>query len=234
MNSQTQDKIVQTEDLWKVYGTGSIEYVALKELTLSISRGEFVSIVGPSGSGKTTLLNLIGTLDRPTKGEILIDGIPTSNLKGNQLAQLRNEKLGFVFQSYNLVPYLSATENVELPLTALGTLPLKRHEKAMGLLTYLGVAEMAKKKPRELSGGEQQRVALARALVNDPCIILADEPTGNLDSKSAQTAVRLLQSLSKERNVTIIMVTHNMEIANFSDRIIYLRDGAIEREVKQK
>jgi len=234
MASKESNVIVQTDGLWKIYQTGPIEYVALRDCTLSITRGEFVSIVGPSGSGKTTFLNLVGTLDRPTKGEILIDGIKTSKLSGDQLAHLRNEKIGFVFQFYNLVPYLSAVENVELPLAVLGVSASKRREKAIGILKYLGLENMMHKKPRELSGGEQQRVAMARALVNDPPLILADEPTGNLDSKSAQTVVSLLKSLSDERNVTVIMVTHNMEIANFSHRIIYLRDGSIEKEAKLK
>lgn len=233
MYNLPSDEIVRTEDLWKVYGIGFLEYVALRGVTLSVSKGEFVSVVGPSGSGKTTFLNLIGTLDRPTKGEILIDGMPTSKLKGNQLAQLRNKKLGFVFQFYNLIPYLSAIENVELPLMALGISTSERREKSRELLAELSVADMANKKPRELSGGEQQRVAIARALVNDPSIILADEPTGNLDSKSALTVASVLKNLSKERNVTVLMVTHNMEIAKYCDRIIYLRDGAIEREVRQ-
>lgn len=233
MYNLPSSEIVRTEDLWKVYGIGSLEYVALRGVTLSVSKGEFISVVGPSGSGKTTLLNLIGTLDRPTKGEILIDGISTSRLKGNQLAQLRNKKIGFVFQSYNLIPYLSAVENVELPLMALGTSASERRQKAKQLLAELGVADMANKKPRELSGGEQQRVAIARALVNDPSIILADEPTGNLDSKSALTVASVLKALSKERNVTVLMVTHNMEVAKYSERIVYLRDGAVEREVRQ-
>jgi putative ABC transport system ATP-binding protein len=234
MATKESNIIVQTEDLWKTYQTDSIGYTALSGLTLSIPRGEFVSIVGPSGSGKTTFLNLVGTLDRPTKGEILIDGVKTSKLNGDQLARLRNEKIGFVFQFFNLIPYLSAVENVELPLTALDVPSSKRREKATGILKQLGVELMANKKPRELSGGEQQRVAMARALANDPPLVLADEPTGNLDSKSAQVVVSLLKNLSEERNVTVIMVTHNMEIANLSHRIIYLRDGAIEKEAKLK
>jgi putative ABC transport system ATP-binding protein len=234
MSSNVPNAIVQTENLWKTYETGSLEYTALRGLTLSISKGEFVSIVGPSGSGKTTFLNLVGTLDRPTKGEITLEGVKTSKLSGDELARLRNEKLGFVFQFFNLIPYLTAVENVELPLTAIDMSASKRNEKAAGILTQLGLENMLDKKPRELSGGEQQRVAMARALVNDPPIILADEPTGNLDSKSAEIVTSLLSSLSQEKNVTIIMVTHNMEIANFSHRIVYLRDGSIEREVKLK
>lgn len=236
-NTNVKDSItnetVRTQDIWKVYQMGSITYTALGGVTISISRGEFVSIVGPSGSGKTTLLNLIGTLDSPTKGEVFLNGTRTSKLKGNQLAVIRNSSLGFIFQSYNLIPYLNARENVELPLVALNVASSKRKEKAEDLLSRLGMADMTNKKPRELSGGEQQRVAIARALVNDPSLILADEPTGNLDSKTSQVVASLLKTIGIERNVTIVMVTHNMEITKYSSRIIYLRDGTIEREVLQ-
>ncbi len=224
------NETVRTNDLWKVYRLGTVEYPALSGVSITVKRGEFVSIVGPSGSGKTTLLDLIGTLDTPTKGEVFLNGINTSNLKGNQLAKIRNKSLGFIFQTYNLVPYLTARENIELPLISLGVPSSKRKEKAVTLLGQLNMADKVNKKPKELSGGEQQRVAIARALVNDPSLILADEPTGNLDSKTSAIVASLLKAISTERNVTIVMVTHNMEITKYSSRIIYLRDGKVEKE----
>jgi len=226
------DVTVHTEGLGKVYRRGAIEYEALKDVTITIRRGELVSIVGPSGSGKTTLLNLIGTLDRPTTGEIYINGVPTSKLNGKELATLRGKTVGFIFQSYNLIPYLNAIENVGLPLMTLNVSNAKRREKAGMLLAELGLAEKADKKPNELSGGEQQRVAIARALVNNPSLILADEPTGNLDSKTAKDVASLLKGISEKEKVTIIMVTHNLEITGVSDRIIYLRDGSVEKEIE--
>jgi len=233
MDKNQINETVKTNNLWKVYRLGLVEYAALSGVSISINRGEFVSIVGPSGSGKTTLLNLIGTLDNPTHGEVFLNGTPTSNLKSNQLALLRNSSLGFIFQSYNLIPYLNARENVELPLIALNVPGSRRREKAVTILSQLDMTDKVNKKPRELSGGEQQRVAIARALVNDPSLILADEPTGNLDSKTSAVVASLLKTISTERNVTIVMVTHNMEITKYSSRIIYLRDGKVEREVMQ-
>jgi len=226
------DVTVRTEGLGKIYRRGAIEYEALKGVTITIKRGELVSIVGPSGSGKTTLLNLIGTLDRPTTGEVYINGVPTSKLNGKELATLRGKTVGFIFQSYNLIPYLNAIENVGLPLMTLNVPNAKRREKAGMLLAELGLAEKADKKPNELSGGEQQRVAIARALVNRPSLILADEPTGNLDSKTAKDVASLLKGISEKEKVTIIMVTHNLEITGVSDKIIYLRDGSVEKEIE--
>ena len=226
------DVTVRTEGLGKIYRRGAIEYEALKGVTITIKRGELVSIVGPSGSGKTTLLNLIGTLDRPTTGEVYINGVPTSKLNGKELATLRGKTVGFIFQSYNLIPYLNAIENVGLPLMTLNVPNAKRREKAGMLLAELGLAEKADKKPNELSGGEQQRVAIARALVNSPSLILADEPTGNLDSKTAKDVASLLKGISEKEKVTIIMVTHNLEITGVSDKIIYLRDGSVEKEIE--
>lgn len=223
---------VKVLDLWKVYRVGPIEYVALRGVTLTIPRGEFTAVVGPSGSGKTTFLNLLGALDRPTRGEVLLDGVPLSRLKDNELAALRNRKVGFIFQSYNLVPYLTASENVQLPMLAANIPPGRRREKADTLLAQLGLGDKLDKKPNELSGGEQQRVAIARALVNDPTLILADEPTGNIDSVSAHAVASLLRDITRQRGVTTVMVTHNMEITKYCDRIVYLRDGAIEREVR--
>ncbi|MCX8188746.1 MAG: ABC transporter ATP-binding protein [Nitrososphaeria archaeon] len=224
--------VVKTENLWKIYKSGQLEYPALRGVSIEILRGEFAAIVGPSGSGKTTLLNLIGTLDSITRGEVYLNGTPVSKMKGNQLANFRNKTLGFVFQTYNLVPYLNVLENVELPLIASNIPRSKRHEKARKILEQLGLGEKLNKMPNELSGGEQQRVAIARALVNDPSLILADEPTGNLDSKTAQVVASILKNVCYS-GVTVIMVTHNLEITKLCNRIIYLRDGVVEKEVVQ-
>ena len=210
-----------------------MDYPALRDVSLSIPKGEFAAIIGPSGSGKTTLLNLIGTLDKPTKGEVFLDGVPTSALRGNRLAELRNRKLGFVFQFFNLVPYLTAEENVQLPLVAMGVPTSKRSMKAKEMLNQLGLGDKVNKKPSELSGGEQQRVAIARALANEPPIVLADEPTGNLDTKSAENVAFVLRTICEERGVTVIMVTHNLELSKYINKMIYLRDGSIERIVEQ-
>ena len=190
-----------------------------------------VAVVGPSGSGKSTLLNLIGALDRPTKGQVFIDGVDISRLKSKELAELRNKKIGFVFQMFNLIPYMNALENVELPMMASGVPTKERRKRAMQLLEAVGLASRAYNKPSELSGGEQQRVAIARALANSPSIVLADEPTGNLDSKSAWEVVNLLKRINEEKSVTIIVITHNLEITTVCDRVVYLRDGIIEKEV---
>jgi len=225
---------IETVDLLKTYVTGAVEYPALRGVNLRVARGEYVAIVGPSGSGKTTLLNLIGALDKPTEGEVYIDGIPISKLDHNQLAELRGKKIGFVFQTYNLIPYLNVLGNVELPMISLNTPPRIRRGKALKILETLGLADKAYKKPNELSGGEQQRVAIARALVNNPAIVLADEPTGNLDSKTALNVVETFNKLNTENGVTVVLVTHNLEITKFCHRIVYLRDGSIVKEVVQK
>ncbi len=225
---------IETVDLLKTYVSGAMEYPALKNVNLKVARSEYVAIVGPSGSGKTTLLNLIGALDKPTKGEVYIDGTPISKLDNNQLAELRSRKIGFVFQTYNLIPYLNVLGNVELPMMSLNTSPKLRRKKALEILETLKLADKAYKKPNELSGGEQQRVAIARALVNDPAIVLADEPTGNLDSKTALNVVETFNRLNTEGGVTIILVTHNLEITKFCHKIVYLRDGSIVKEVIQR
>lgn len=224
-------EIVKAVDLWKVYKLGKVEYAALRGVNLSIGRGEMVAIVGPSGSGKSTLLNLMGALDRPTRGHIYLDGVELSSLGGSELAEIRNKKIGFVFQTFNLVPYMNALENVELPMVASGLPARRRREEATRLLEAVGLADRLFNKPSELSGGEQQRVAIARALANSPSIVLADEPTGNLDSKSTRDVVNLLKKINEEKEVTIIIVTHNLEVASACDRIVYLRDGAVEKEV---
>ncbi len=223
-------QMLEIIDLWKIYRSRAFEYPALRGISLKVETGEFLAVVGPSGSGKTTLLNLVGALDFPTRGEILLDGVSYGSVGKGGLVELRRKKIGFVFQTYNLLSQLTTLENVELPLIAQGISPKMRHERVMRLLERLGLAEKANKKPWELSGGEQQRVAIARALVNDPALILADEPTGNLDSKNAVAVASLLREVNEVDGKTIVLVTHNMEIARYADRIVYLRDGMIERE----
>ncbi|MBC7113129.1 MAG: ABC transporter ATP-binding protein [Candidatus Methanomethyliales bacterium] len=199
---------------------------------MRIRRGEFVAIVGPSGSGKSTLLNLFGALDRPTRGKVIIDGVEISALKGDELAKLRNKKLGFVFQTFNLIPYMSALDNVEVPMIASGLSPKERRTRAEELLALVGLKGFERNRPNELSGGQQQRVAIARALANDPQIILADEPTGNLDSKSADEVIEVLHNLNN-RGVTIIMVTHNLNLIKYCHRVLWMKDGLVEKEVEQ-
>lgn len=221
--------VVVVENLRKVYRNNGIVTVALDGVSFKIRRGEMVAIVGPSGSGKSTLLNMLGALDRPTEGKVIIDGVDISKLDDDKRAYVRNKKIGFVFQSYNLINRLTALKNVELPLSLRDIPESKRRTLALAVLREVGLDSKAMKKPTQLSGGEQQRVAIARALVTEPSIILADEPTGNLDSKSGGIVVKILKDLTRRGN-TVIVVTHNMEVAREADRIIYLRDGKIEKE----
>ena len=229
MAENGEDYVVEIINLKKIYRVEGIETKALNGVNLKVRRGEFISIVGPSGSGKSTLLNMLGALDKPTEGKVLIDGIDITQLSDSKRAELRNKKIGFVFQSYNLIPRIDVLKNVELPLILRGVEPAERKRKALEVLNEVGLASKAHNKPTQLSGGEQQRVAIARALVTDPSLILADEPTGNLDSKTGKTIIELFKILNKKGR-TIIVVTHNMEVARETDRIIYLRDGKIERE----
>ena len=226
---QAGDYVVEVIGLKKVYRSNGIDTYALNGVDLRVRRGEFIAIVGPSGSGKSTLLNMLGALDKPTEGKVIIDGVDITTLSDNKRAELRNEKIGFVFQSYNLIPRIDVLRNVELPLVLRGISPAERRRKALEMLEEVGLADKARNKPNQLSGGQQQRVAIARALVTDPSIILADEPTGNLDSKSGQAIVELFKTLNRKGR-TIIVVTHNMEVAHETNRIIYLRDGRVERE----
>jgi putative ABC transport system ATP-binding protein len=214
----------------KNYTTGSIVVPAVNGLTMRVRTGEFVAVMGPSGCGKSTLLNLIGALDRPTSGHVLIDGIDISKLSSHALAQLRNEKVGFVFQSYNLINRSSVLRNVELPMLVKGASREQRIKRTGDMLSVVGLGDMGPRKPKTLSGGEQQRVAIARAFMNAPRIVLADEPTGNLDSKAGMEILSFLRETNKELGTTVIMVTHNREAAEMADRIIYLRDGRIEKE----
>ncbi|MBC7121271.1 MAG: ABC transporter ATP-binding protein [Candidatus Methanosuratus sp.] len=218
------------EDLWKVYRLGEIDYTALRGVSFRVRKGEYIAIVGPSGSGKSTLLNIMGALDRPTKGKMMIDGVEISSLNDKKLAELRNRKLGFVFQTFNLLSYMSAAENVETPLVAAGVPPDERRRRAYALLEMVGLKGFERNRPTMLSGGQQQRVAIARALANNPQIILADEPTGNLDSKSSHEIIEILRRLNDENGVTIVMVTHNLELTSHCNKVWHFRDGRIEKE----
>jgi putative ABC transport system ATP-binding protein len=221
---------VQTVELTKVYRVGHTDYPALKGINMKIQKGEFVAIMGPSGSGKSTLLNLIGTLDRQTSGKVLIDGIDVRKLSEDKLALLRNRKLGFVYQSFNLIQRLTSVENVEMPLISRGTPQRIRRSRSLKILSAVGLASKANKRPTELSGGEQQRVAIARALVAQPTLIIADEPTGNLDSKTTSEVVDQFIQVNKEFGTTILVVTHNPDIAERTQHIITIRDGLIEKD----
>ncbi|MHC1564225.1 MAG: ABC transporter ATP-binding protein [Candidatus Hecatellaceae archaeon] len=224
----------ETVDLTKVYRSGAYKVYALRNVNIKIRRGEFLAVVGPSGSGKSTLLNLLGTLDQPTSGKILIDGFDTSKLSGGELARLRSQKIGFVFQAYNLINRTSVLRNLELPAMILGVPAGERRRRALELLELMGLRKEAYRKPTELSGGEQQRVAIARALMNNPALVLADEPTGNLDSKTGRSIFELLRKLCHEQGATVVVVTHNLELASMTDRIIHLRDGVVVKEEEVK
>jgi putative ABC transport system ATP-binding protein len=219
---------VELIDVHKIYKTKYYEVRAINGITMKIEDGEFIAIMGPSGSGKSTLLYLIGCLDRPTKGEVVIDGVETSELSDDELTRLRREKLGFVFQQYNLISTLTALENVELPMIFRGVPKNERKRKAMELLRLVGIEDIAERKPMEISGGQQQRVAIARAMANEPKILLCDEPTGNLDSKSGRQIMGIIKELNEEKGVTVILVTHDPSMAEFAERIVRLRDGRLQ------
>ncbi len=221
------DSLIQVQDLVKVYSLGEMEVQALRGISLSIARGEFVAIMGASGSGKSTFMNILGFLDQPTSGQYLLEGINGENLSRDRLAEIRNRKIGFVFQGFNLLSRTSALENVELPLIYSGTPPSNRKEKAQKAISEVGLEGREHHHPSQLSGGQQQRVAIARALVNQPSILLADEPTGNLDSKTSEEIMGIFQRLNREMGITIIMITHEPDIASFAKRAILFRDGKI-------
>jgi putative ABC transport system ATP-binding protein len=224
--------LIETRDLWKTYVMGSEEIHALRGVSIEIERGEYVAIMGPSGSGKSTLMNLIGCLDTPTKGSYLLNGKQVSQMNDNELARIRNEEIGFVFQTFNLLPRASALHNVELPLVYAAVPAKDRQSRAKAALDKVELSERMSHRPNELSGGQRQRVAIARALVNNPSILLADEPTGNLDSKTGTEIMALFARLHAAGN-TIILVTHEADIAAYARRAIHLRDGQIEKDVQQ-
>ena len=221
------DEVIRIDHVSKTYQTGDILVHALRNLSLSIHRGEFVAIMGPSGSGKSTLMNVIGCLDRPTKGKYFLEGADISTMGKAALADIRNKRVGFVFQSFNLVSRTSALENVELPLLYAGVSGGERKRRAQEALTIVGLSDRMRNMPNQLSGGQQQRVALARALVNNPSIILADEPTGALDSRTSVEVMEIFQRLNRERKLTVIIVTHEPDIALYAERVITVRDGKI-------
>src|SRR3954467_7281805 len=224
--------LIETRDIWKTYVMGSEEIHALRGISLSIERGEYVAIMGPSGSGKSTLMNLIGCLDTPSKGSYLLNGKQVSQMNDNELARIRNEEIGFVFQTFNLLPRASALQNVELPLVYAGVPSKDRELRARGALEKVELGSRMSHKPNELSGGQRQRVAIARALVNNPSILLADEPTGNLDSKTGVEIMGLFERLHQAGN-TIVLATHEADVAAYAYRTIHVRDGQVENDVRR-
>ena len=227
------NSVIRIENIKKIYQMGAVEVQALRGVSFVINKGEFVSIMGPSGCGKSTLMHLIGCLDRPSQGNMYLDEVDVAKMDDNRLAEVRNRKVGFVFQTFNLLPKLSAVENIELPLIYAGIGPEERRKKALELLEIVGLKDRAYHKPSELSGGQSQRIAIARALSNDPSLILADEPTGNLDSKSGAEIINLFMELNS-RGITLVMVTHDQDIADHGKRILRLKDGLLVADEKIK
>ncbi len=224
--------VIQLEGIHKTYTMGDVEVHALRGVSLTISEGEFVAIMGTSGSGKSTTMNIIGCLDRPTRGTYMLDGQDVSALTKDERADIRNRKLGFVFQGFNLLSRTSALENVELPMLYSGVDTAERHRRAVEALHSVGLAGREQNHPNQLSGGQQQRVAIARALVNDPALILADEPTGNLDSRTSIEVMEIFQRLNRERRITLVLVTHEPDIAEYADRVVVFKDGRIRKDYK--
>jgi putative ABC transport system ATP-binding protein len=224
--------LIQTENLTKVYGSGGNAVTALDHVNLHVNAGEFVAVMGPSGCGKSTLLHLLGGLDRPSEGGVSIEGIDIAEMKDDDLTKLRRRKIGFVFQFFNLIPVLNAVENASLPVTLDGIKPVEAKKRAAEWLTRFGLADRLASRPDQLSGGQQQRVAVARALVAEPALILADEPTGNLDTRSGDEIAGLLRDVTKKYGRTVVMVTHDPRIAAYADRIVFLKDGKIVDETQ--
>src|SRR5688572_1120208 len=222
--------VIQLRGVHKIYRTGEIEVHALRGVSLEVHRGEFVAVMGPSGSGKSTMMNIIGCLDRLSSGSYVLDGVDVSTMSKNELTDTRNQKIGFVFQAFNLIPRTSAIANVELPMVYAGVSPSERRERARQALAGVGLAEKENSFPNQLSGGQQQRVALARAMASNPAIILADEPTGALDSKTAEEIMRMFQDLNRERGITIVLVTHEADVALHAKRLVRFKDGHIQED----
>ena len=229
-NSAPSKPVIRLENVHKTYDLGEIQVQALRGVSLEVREGEFVAVMGPSGSGKSTVMNILGCLDRPTRGRYYLDGIDVSGMSKTELARIRNRKLGLVFQQFNLLSRTSALENVELPTVYAGVGPEERAKRAMESLTRVGLADRAGHHPSQLSGGQQQRVAIARALVNRPAILLADEPTGNLDSRTSVEIMQILQTLNEEQGLTIVIVTHEHDIAQYATRALEFRDGKLRRD----
>jgi len=225
--------LIQAENLTKIYGSGDTAVTALDHVNLSVEAGEFVAVMGPSGCGKSTLLHLLGGLDRPTEGRVIIEGQSLDGLSDEELTRLRRKKIGFVFQFYNLIPVLDATENAALPLMLDGLSPAKAKAKAQEWLEKVGLGERLHSRPDQLSGGQQQRVAIARALVAEPRLVLADEPTGNLDTRASDEIASLLRQVANEWGRSVVMVTHDAHVASYADRIVFLRDGRIVDESRK-
>lgn len=224
-------ELIVVKDVSKVYRMGEVEVHALRGVSLKVAAGEFLAVMGPSGAGKSTFMNILGCLDKPTSGKYILDGQEVSSLNSNELAEIRNKKLGFVFQNFNLLPRSTALENVELPLLYSGVSYKTRREKAMSVLRSMGLKGREYYNPSRLSGGEQQRVAIARAIINEPTLILADEPTGNLDSMNAAEVMKIFQELNK-RGITIILITHESDIAQYAKRKIVFRDGKVTEDIE--
>lgn len=226
-----ENKLLSVENLIKTYEMGEVAVQALRDVSISVNRGEFIAIMGPSGSGKSTLMNILGCLDKPSSGTYTLDGVDVSQMTSDELAKIRNVKLGFVFQGFNLLARTSALENVELPMLYSDKYaPEEREERAIQALESVGLGKRAHHVPSQMSGGEQQRVAIARALVNDPALLLADEPTGNLDTKTSLEIMKIFQDLNEKKGITILMVTHENDISRFSRRIIRMRDGKLRHD----
>ena len=230
--TETQN-IVRTRGVKRVYQMGKLSLEALKGIDMEVQRGEYISIMGPSGSGKSTLFNMIGALDKPTEGKVYIDEVDVAQLDAYELAWLRCRKIGYIFQTFNLIPVMTALENVTLPMIFAGLATDEAIDKGVDLLTLVGLGERVQHKPLELSGGQQQRVAVARALANDPAIVLADEPTGNLDRKTGREIIELLRELNQEKQVTIISATHDLKMLDVSDRILWVQDGRITKNQRR-
>ncbi len=231
-DTETQN-IVRTRGVKRVYQMGKLTLEALKGIDMEVQRGEYISIMGPSGSGKSTLFNMIGALDKPTEGKVYIDEVDVAQLDAYELAWLRCRKIGYIFQTFNLIPVMTALENVTLPMIFAGLATDEAIDKGVSLLTLVGLGERVQHKPLELSGGQQQRVAVARALANDPAIVLADEPTGNLDRKTGREIIELLRELNQEKQVTIISATHDLKMLDVSDRILWVQDGRITKNQRR-